>query len=400
RRRRMKLLLGMCGILNDKSMIFAVLGVVFLTLAINSGAAAVDTREIDTCCHKDVLNDGDLQIIDDFVADAVDELVKTKDFTSIAKIRTVILSRSNSSKDSAKAQYGEQFSESAHKYISKALEAAKELTPAEHQFRVILNLLILVDSLQDLRLSDLAMKWLDDEDNAIRYWAVHSITNPGIIERLNSKEAANLELAERITKELRKVVESSDPETLALMAEFAAKVDIPEGEELLLQIADMRIKRYENWTVEYELLDGDILRLLDSRIPAGSVSKPEVSRRFGQLYSYAIQRYIKGRDVLSDAQKNQLASVLVETEMSIISKRSKVSQSVVKNAVEQNDYTALLQEHSRLLGDETRAGQLPLKLNFDYGKNADGSRRIAPLALPEPPKELIPSTKLRTSTDN
>jgi hypothetical protein len=389
--------------MNGKWKIFAVLTGVFLALAVDLVAAAVDTREIDVCCHKDVLNDGDLRIIDDFVADAVGELVKTEDFTSIAKIRTVILSRSSSSKDSAKAQYGEQFSESAHKHISKALEAAKELTPVEHRFKVILNLLILVDSLQEPRLVDLAMKWLDDENKAVRYWAVRSVTNAGITGRLNSKEAANLEMAGKITEiteQLKKVVESSSPEILALMAEFAARVDIPQGEELLLQIADMRIKRYEDWKVEYELLDGDILKWLDSKIPAESASKPDVGRRFGQLYSYAIQRYVKGQDVLSDTQKNQLASVLVETETSCIGRRLKVTQSVVKNAVEQGDYTALLQEHGRLLGDETKAGQLPLKLNFDYGKSPDGSRRIAPLALPEPPKELIPSTKLRTSADN
>jgi len=383
------LLLWMLGIMNGKRVIFAV-SVVFLILAINSGAGAVDTREIDVCCRKEVLDDGDLQIIDDFVAGGVDELVKTKDFTSIAKIRTVILSRSSSSKESAKAQYGEQFSESAYKYISKALEAAKELTPAEHRFRVILNLLILVDSLEDPLLGDLAIKRLNDENNAIRYWAVHSVTSSGITKQLNTGGADNLERAERITKQLKGLVESGSPEILALMAEFAAEVDIPQGEELLLQIADVRISRYADWTVEYELLDGDILKLLDSKIPSDSTSKADVARRFGQLYSYAIQRYVKGQDVLSDTQKNQLASVLVETEISCISKRLKVTQSVVKNAVEQGDYTALLHEHSRLLGDETKAGQLPLKLNFDYGKNPDGSKRIAPLALPEPPKELIP----------
>jgi hypothetical protein len=376
----------MLGMMSGKWKIFAVLTGVFLVLVMDLTAAAVDTGEIDIICHKDVLDDSDLRIIDDFVADAVSELVKTEDFTSVAKIRAVIQLHSSSSKDSAKAQYEAQFSESAHKYISKALDAAKGLTPEVKRFRVILNLLILVDSLNDLRLSDLAMKWLDDENKAIQYWAVHSITNPAIIEQLNSKEAANLELVGKITEQLKKVVESSSPETLALMAEFAAKVEIPEGEELLLQIADTRIKRYENWTVEYELLDGDILGLLDSRIPAGSMSKPEVSRRFGQLYSYVIQRYVKGQDVLNDAQKNQLASVLVETEISCISKRLKVAQSVVKNAVEQGDFPALLQEHDRLLGDETTAGQLPLKLNFDYGKKLDGSRRIAPLVLPEPPK--------------
>jgi hypothetical protein len=386
RRRRIKLILRMLGIMNGKWKIFAVLAGVFLAFVVVSQCQAVDAGPIDKVSDKGVLDDSDLQIIDDFVADAVGELVKTEDFTSIAKIRTVITFHSSSSKDSAKAQYGAQFSESAHKYISKALDAAKGLTPEVKKFRVILNLLILVDSLHDLRLSDLAMKWLDDKNKAIQYWAVHSITNPGIIEQLNSKEAANLELAGKITEQLKKVVESSSPETLALIAEFAAEVEIPEGEELLLQIADMRIKRYENWTVEYELLDGDILRLLDSRIPAGSMSKPEVSRRFGQLYSYVIQRYVKGQDVLNDTHKNQLASVLVETEISCISKRLKVAQSVVKNAVEQGDFPALLQEHDRLLGDETTAGQLPLKLNFDYGKKPDGSRRIAPLVLPEPPK--------------
>jgi len=399
--------------MKGKWLIFAVL-VAFLVLVINSGSEAVSTREIDVCCHKEVLGDEDLRIIDDFVAEAVDELVKTKDFTSIAKIRAVILSRSSSSTDSAKAQYAAQFSESVHKHISKALEAAEELTPADRRFKMILNLLILVDSLEDLRLADLAMKWLNDENNAIRYWAVHSVTNLGITEQLNSGGAANLELAEKITEQLKALVESGSPEILALIVEFAARVDIPQGEELLLQIADMRIRKYADWTVEYELLDGAILKLLDSKISShavsltgGSINKPAAACCFGQLYSYAIQRYIKGMDVLrkespglSDTQKEQLASVLVETEIFCISKRFQVAQSVIKVAIEQNDYTGLLQEHNRLLGEETRAGQLPLKLNFDYGVKPDGSRRIAPLALPEPPKELISSTKLETSADN
>jgi hypothetical protein len=389
----------MLGIMKRKSKIFAVLVVLGIAM-LNSGAFAVDTHDIEVVQHKAVLDEADLQIIDKFVADSVNELAKTQDFTSVARVRAVIHARSSSDKESAKAQYGNQFSESAHKYISEALEAAKDLTPMERRFQVILNLLILTDSLHDLRLADLAMRWVEDKNEAIRYWAIHYITNPDVVEQLNSKEVANQELAGKITEQLKRVVESSSPETLALIAEFAAKVDIPEGEDLLLQIADMRIKRYESWTVEYELLDGDILRLLDSKIPAESTSKPEVAYRFGQLYSYVIQRYVKGQDVLSNAQKDQLASVLVETETSYISKRLKVVQSVIKNAVEKSDFQALLQEHDRLLGDDTRAGQLSLKLNFDYGKKPDGSRRIAPLVLPDPPKELVPPTELETNTDN
>ena len=182
------------------------------------------------------------------------------------------------------------------------------------------------------------------------------------------------------------LVETASPEVLALMADFAAKVDIPRAESLLTQITDMRIDRYENWTVKYELLDGTILKLLDDNIAEGRMNVPAIGRRFCQLYSYALQRYVKGQDVLNDAQKQQLASVLVETEILCISKRLGVAQSVVKSAVEENDYVSLMQEHDRLLGDETRAGQLPSKLGFDYGKKPDGKRRTAPLVLPDPPQ--------------
>jgi hypothetical protein len=371
--------------MKGKGVVFAVLAASFV-LVMNSGSQAVDTGQIDRVRSRGVLDSEDLEIIDNFVAEGVQELVRTQDFTSIAKVRTVISSRNNSNRQSAATQYSEQFSESSYKYISEAFEAADELTPQEHKFKVILNLLILVDALEDLRLAELAIERLNDENKAIRYWAVHCVTNFGITEQLNSGEGANLRLAKRIADELKKPVENSGPEMLVLMAEFAAGVDVPQGQELLLQIADMRIKRYADWTVEYELLDGAILKLLDSKIPSGSPSKPAVGRRFGQLYSYVLQRYVKGRDFLGDVEKQQLASVLVETEILCISRRLGIAQSVIKRAVEQDDYMGLLQQHSRLLGDETRAGELPLRLNFDYGEKPDGGRRIAPLALPQPPK--------------
>jgi hypothetical protein len=99
-----------------------------------------------------------------------------------------------------------------------------------------------------------------------------------------------------------------------------------------------------------------------------------------------MQRYIMGQDFLSDTVKQQLASVLVEMEIMCISRRMEMPQSIIKKAVEREDYTGLLQEHNRLLGDGTKAGQLSLRLNFDYGKKPDGTKRVAPLALPEPPK--------------
>lgn len=161
---------------------------------------------------------------------------------------------------------------------------------------------------------------------------------------------------------------------------------VAEAEELLLLIADTRIQQYADWSVEYELVDAGILKVLYERMSSAGKSKPEIGRRFGQLYSYAIQRYVKGHDKLSNTQKQHLISVLVETEDKCVGKLLGRPQAAIKNAVAQNDYGALLREHDRLLGSQTRAGELVP----DYGTNPTEKRRTAPLVLPDRP-EVKPS---------
>ncbi len=369
-----------------KWVIFAVLGA-FLVLVMNSSSVAVNTRDIDVVRKKEVLDSRDLRVIDDFVSEAVRELVRTRDFTAIAKVRTVILSRK-----STQGQYAQQFSESAHKHISAGLTQAETLKPDDRKTKVTINLLILTDGLEDLRLADLAIGMLKNKNMIVRYWAVHCLTNPGIIKQLNSADTSNSRAAEVIAEELKELLESSNPEIIALIAKFAADVKIPQGEDLLGQTADVRIKRYADWTVKYELMDSVILKLLESKIsapsagssgppPATGSGKGAAARRFGQLYSYAIQRYAKGQAFLSDIQKQQLASILVETEEKCISKLLGRPQTTIRRAIERENLPALLQEHNRLLGDETSTGELPLRLNFNYGGG-----RTAPTPLPEPPR--------------
>ncbi len=71
--------------------IFAVFAAFFLVLSLNPVTEAVGTKAIDAVLNKAVLDSRDRQIIDDFVAQAVTELVKTKDFTSVSLARSVIL---------------------------------------------------------------------------------------------------------------------------------------------------------------------------------------------------------------------------------------------------------------------------------------------------------------------
>jgi len=371
--------------------VFSAILAAFLVLSVISRSeAAINTRQIDILRDKEVLDSEDRQVIDNFLAEAVQELVRTRDFTSIAKTRTIILSR-----QSTQGQYAEQFSESSYKHISSGLKQAGGL-PEEQKFKVILNLLILIDGLEDTRLTDLAIELLKSENKIIRYWAVRCVTNSTVIGQLSPGETGISPLVLQIIGQLKKLVESGSPEILALMARFAVEVNGPQGDELLGRIVDVRMERYVDWTVEYELVDGAILKLLYSKIAAEGSSKVAFAPRFAQLYSYVFQRYIKGQEVLSSTEKNYLVSVLVETEDKCLGKLLERPQTVIKRAIERGDYQALLQEHNRLLGDETKRGELVLRLEFDYGTNAAGRKLTAPLALPDPPEEPTPLTELGT----
>lgn len=374
-----------------KQAFFAILAVSFV-LAINSSTVAVNTRDIDAVMKKSVIDDQDKKVIDVFLSEAVTELVKTRDFTSIAKVRSVILS-----KKSTQSQYAQQFSESAYTHIKAGFEQAQTLKTEERTTNVNINLLILIDGMQDLRLTDLAIGMLKDENMVIRYWAVHCLTNPAMVQQLNAGITSNNEPATTIAEQLKGVVESSKPEIIVHIARFAANINIPEGEQLLLQVADDRIKKYADWTVMHEFYDIIILKLLESKIPlssqgmgiplpTASLSKPAIARRFAQLYSYAIQRFIKGQDTLNDTQKQHLASVLIEIEEKCISRLLGVPQVTIRRAIERDNITALSDEHNRLLGDETNTGQLPSKFGFDYSTTPNGPKRTAPIPLPERPQ--------------
>ncbi|MHC4335049.1 MAG: hypothetical protein ACYSUV_15035, partial [Planctomycetota bacterium] len=240
-------------------------------------------------------------------------------------------------------------------------------------FLVEVNILILIDRLlatgpEDLRLADVALAMVQDDSAVVRYLAVGAVTNPAVVEKLDPK------LAARIASQLNGIVQNSSPETMGLMARFVAEVRTAESTKLLLQIADRRIKQYAQWTVKYEPLDDMILKSLCKRISSVGTDKSSFAQRFVQLYSYAIQRYVKDMQssvFVSDISRELAASALLEVEKVCISQLTGRPHSAIKNSIERGDQRGLLQAHDSLLRQELPrmfAGVQP------------------PLPLPDPPK--------------
>jgi hypothetical protein len=370
----------------------AVRAFLILLLLINSLVFAVDTTQIDEVRGKEVLDTADFEVIDTFVDEAIQQLLETKDFSSISVARNTILSRSSSDTISAREQYAQQFFSSAARYLKEAFNKTKELTTSQDTEKIRLNLMILLDNLEDLRLSKLAVEMLDEENTAVRYWAVHAVSNPVIAGKLNSSETNDPELLKAIMQGLRdRLTRENCPEIISLIVDFAGNLEGQEGRRFLLEIADDRIQKYASWKVDFEFLDNKVLVLLSDAILSRGVNKADVSQRFAQLYSFAMQRYIMSMNdpnLLDSTQKQQLASVLVDVEQKCIGKLTEISQSAIKSAIEKDKSSTLLIEHNSLFGSEDNIGRLVRALDFDYGQNPDGSRRLIPRLLPSGPAKV------------
>jgi hypothetical protein len=237
-------------------------------------------------------------------------------------------------------------------------------------------------------MADIGLGMLATPNAAAQYWAVKTVASPAVAAQLKSPITGDEDLTRRIVGELDQAVGTGlAPEGMRMVVEFTDVVDTPEARAMVLKIADLRMSLYEKWTVKYELMDIMLLSALGRQIMSETAEPKRLMacRKFGQLYSYVIERFILGREVLSTGQKQQLASVIAEVENTILSKLLARSQVRLKKAVESGKVSVLESERKFILGGPGPAGSLSTKLKFDYGKTATGTTATAPKSLKSPP---------------
>ena len=341
-------------------------------------AGVVDTAEIDEVRRRTILNEQDQLTIETFVSQATQELLNTENPGDVASARVVLVSRSKSQQESAQIQYGPYFFSAVQKDLSNALQEVAQMPASKQKTIITLNMMILVNDLGNIELSKMALLKLkvDNENTTVRYWAVKAVTNAEIIAQLNSTENGQTGLAREYINLLKSVAKKETcPEITNLIATFAAQIKGSDATGLLEQIADARIAKYADWTVDNELLDMAVLKALFDSIASASLG-----RRFAQLSSYVIQRYLSAGDTLTEEQKQHLASVIVSSER-LLKKMINAQVGNLQRSIEKNRPAILAEEHDALFGSDSAQGTLPLALGFDYGKKPDGSIRTAPLKL-------------------
>lgn len=370
--------------------VYVALAVVF---CLNSAVFSADSREIDVVFQKAKSAGGkligsDKEVIDKFVSNSLDELINALDFEEMAEIRGEIVSRSSKKKPTL---YSMAYSSAIEKSIKPALADVARVSDETRKVQLKLNLLILLAQVESMELAPVGMSMFDEENAAVRYWAVNSVANSKIAKQLKSKVTGDAKLAKQIVSRFDKMIDDKTlPEILNLIVDFADALDTPQADDLLVRIADIRIESYEAWNVKFELMDAGLLNSLARSIKTNkSGDEKEIAklaRRFGQLYSYVIQRYILGFKTLEASQKTQLAFVLTDVEQTSLSKLLDRKQNTIKQLVNNSSQRSLYtlgNEHDSLLGKASRGGRLAYELKYDYGKDG-GNPITSPMRLSPP----------------
>lgn len=358
----------------------------------NSLVFSADPRSIDSILKSATASGGaisssDGRVIEAYVSMSMEEMINAESFSEIASIRREVELRSIEKRPS---QYSLAFSGAIEKSINPFLREVESFPSAQKQTQLIINLMILVAEVESMELADFCISMLDHENIAVRYWAVKGLSNDGIARQLKVDVTGDKELVGRIISAFAKRVnDDTAVEILDQMVQFADGMDTAAADSLLNQIADVRIKAYSEWTVKYELMDGGLLKALagNMKTPVSKDGKENAAagRRFGQLYSYMIHRYILGFDSFNEKNLRQLASIIADVELKSISKLVG-SQNDIKRIVSGNSARSLELlgiEHDKLLGSETKVGRLCYELGFDYG-TAGGKAITAPKKLTAP----------------
>jgi hypothetical protein len=348
--------------------------------------SAVDTREIESVRQRLVsasanVTEADEAVIAKFWRTGLDRMFLAPEPAEVVEVR----------KQLTQQKGGENLSFYATAYIAEAIkdlqvafETVERIENPDKKALVNRNLMILTAEIASPKLAPLAIQRFGDADEVIRYWAVKAVTQPAVVEEMTKGVTPDPETTEAILKGL---LEQAGAETVAeiqkMMIVFAGSVDHPLSGQLLTGFADKRIEAYRNWTVTNEYLDIPLLNALGgSAVIKTGDAKSQFGQKFAKLYSLVIQRYMKGQTVLPSKTVEQLLAVIVEIDQTCVAKSLEIQTGILR-AIQRK--TGLEREYDTLFGNKMMAGELALKLRFDYGKDASGKALTAPPELSAPP---------------
>ena len=358
----------------------------FLGLICIATTSLATTAEIESLRSKVQnsnveLTASDKAVISSFWSDSLDQMLFTESSQEHVQIRKELARQKGTEHLS---YYAVAYVDEAAGAIEIAFKDAQRMEDIQRRKTTERNLMILVAELESPALSSLALQHFGSEDDVIRYWAFKAVTSSAVIQQLTSDVTADEKTAQAVLAAIKQQLpREMQAEILKTAIRFCMVLDEPMAREVLVMVADRRVKAYQDWTVQDEALDATLLTALGNIAMLESNGKV-FGQKFAELYAAVIQRYLKGGNALNKDQIEQLLTVIAETDQNVLSKTMGLKTGIFQALKRKS---GLEREYETLFGDRLRPGLLAEKFKFDYGKDASGKSITAPPELGPMPEK-------------
>ena len=361
--------------------------VLFAGIFCAATAFAISTNEIEAVRRRTETSSSDLSaadkaVIAKFWDTASNTMPLAESANEVVQIRRQLEAQKGSEPLSF---YATAYIAVAQEKLEAAFQTVETLSDPVRKELIKRNLMILTAQLKSAKLVPMALQQINDKDDVVRYWAVKAVTQPDVFSQLIADVTRDDEMVEKIMKALQGRVEfEQDGRIQEMMITFAAAMDTDSGRQVMLSIADQRIKSYMDWSVTNEYVDVKLLVAM-SHIVANTQNaaiQTQFAQKFAVLYSLVIQRYMLGQEVLTDKQKDDVLTVIAETAQTALDNNMGIKTRII-DVIKRN--AGLEREYEALFGDRVREGELGIKYKFKYGKDASGKVLTSPPILTPPP---------------
>jgi hypothetical protein len=320
-----------------------------LMTGLGTGAAFAQTVNLDQIKEirtRHVLTEQQLGMINTFVTEQFNLLMSVTDSgKELADRQAVLLenSRGSAAVPGQPDPYAQQFAQAVKNTAPKVFEYTAGMEDKKMGLQIRLAAMVIMINTDNPELIGMYLNLLKDPAEIVRYWAVKGLMTPIVGKTLAATEAS-AEPWPAILSSLNVCLDAeSSPVVIRQIARAGAIAAYPGCSALIKKCIAKRLTLYQNWTVDQEQTDLDLIQTavemaMRDSLQSDKPAQHDLIKSAAELFTAAYQRYTKGVlhpvdggktiSLLSPKSQEGLETILIEGEATLMRAAAKVDNTL------------------------------------------------------------------------
>jgi hypothetical protein len=311
------------------------------------GAQTISVNQIKTIRGLHVLTDQQLAAINTFVNEHFNLLMSVKDGGKELSDRAEILMDNARGTavvgDQTQDPYAQQFNKAVKENAPRVFEYTETMENKGLAQQIRLATVVIMSRTDNPELIGNLLPLLKDKSALVRYWAAKGLTTANVRKMLASPESSADAWPKIISGLTACVATETSPVVIEQIANAASISTNPGCIALAKQCIDKRLPLYQNWTVDQEETDLELIKIaadmaMSDSLQSDKAAQTTLIKSAAELFTAAYYRYAKGIQhpveggktvsLLTGESQQALESILIDGEIALTRAAAKADPTI------------------------------------------------------------------------